>query len=164
MGGVSVGGGGGGGKKSVDSEVNMVPFIDLLLSIISFLLMTAVWVQSGALQAQQPHNAPSEATNVPPVTTPDELKILIGPGALRVAFTAADMREINAGPRRLDELRSLLRERHHNNPQQREVLLQPEGAVDYVNIVEVMDVVYEVWGENRAAGQRVRDLVTLRFL
>lgn len=59
MGGVSVGGGGGGGKKSVDAEVNMVPFIDLLLSIISFLLMTAVWVQSGALQAQQPNTTPT---------------------------------------------------------------------------------------------------------
>lgn len=33
-----------------------------------------------------------------------------------------------------------------------------------MNIVEVMDVVYEVWGENRAAGQRVRNLVTVRFL
>ena len=54
MGGVSVEGGGGGGKKAVDSNINMVPMIDLLVSCIAFLLMTAVWVQTGAVEAQQP--------------------------------------------------------------------------------------------------------------
>jgi len=31
------------GRKSVDQEVSMVPFIDLLIVTISFLLVTAVW-------------------------------------------------------------------------------------------------------------------------
>jgi biopolymer transport protein ExbD len=39
---VSVGGG-KGGKRNVDQEINMVPFIDLLMVTISFLLITAVW-------------------------------------------------------------------------------------------------------------------------
>src|SRR6202161_355968 len=44
MGGVDVGGGGGKGKrKTVDSEINMIPMIDLLMVTISFLLITAVW-------------------------------------------------------------------------------------------------------------------------
>jgi len=34
---------GGNGKKSVDAQLNMVPFIDLLSVLISFLLMTSVW-------------------------------------------------------------------------------------------------------------------------
>ena len=42
MGGISVGGG-HGGKKSVDSEIPLVPFIDLLLCCVMFLLVTAVW-------------------------------------------------------------------------------------------------------------------------
>lgn len=33
---------GGSGKKSVDFQLNMVPFIDLLSVLISFLLMTSV--------------------------------------------------------------------------------------------------------------------------
>ena len=41
MGGVDVGGG-GGGRRQTDSEINMIPFIDLLLVTISFLLITAV--------------------------------------------------------------------------------------------------------------------------
>jgi biopolymer transport protein ExbD len=43
MGGVDVGGG-GGGKRSVNSDINMIPFIDLLMVTIAFLLITAVWV------------------------------------------------------------------------------------------------------------------------
>jgi biopolymer transport protein ExbD len=33
----------GSGKKSVDFQLNMIPFIDLLSVLISFLLMTFVW-------------------------------------------------------------------------------------------------------------------------
>jgi biopolymer transport protein ExbD len=43
MAGVDVGGGGKGGRKSLDSEINMIPMIDLLMVTISFLLITAVW-------------------------------------------------------------------------------------------------------------------------
>jgi biopolymer transport protein ExbD len=51
MGGVSTGGGGKGGKRSVDQEINMVPFIDLLMVTISFLLITAVWSSMARLNA-----------------------------------------------------------------------------------------------------------------
>ena len=52
MAGVDVGGGsGGGGRKAVDSDINMIPFIDLLLVNISFLLITAVWSHMARLNA-----------------------------------------------------------------------------------------------------------------
>ncbi len=38
-----------GGKKSLDAELNLVPFIDLLVCCICFLLITAVWVQLSAI-------------------------------------------------------------------------------------------------------------------
>src|SRR3954463_15733735 len=50
MGGVSVGGG-GGGRRSLDSEINMIPFIDLLMVTIAFLLITAVWSHMSRLNA-----------------------------------------------------------------------------------------------------------------
>jgi biopolymer transport protein ExbD len=164
MGGVSVdSGGGGGGRKSVDANINMVPMIDLLVSCIAFLLMTAVWVQTGALQAAQPRGAPTP-DQPPPPDQPDQLKIQISRSALRVGLTASDTRDVQAGPRKLDELRQILGERHRTNAQQREVWVQPDSDVTYNDIVEVMDVVYEVWGEGRAPGQNVRDMVTIRFL
>jgi len=43
MGGVDVGEG-GGKKRATNSDINMIPFIDLLMCTIAFLLITAVWV------------------------------------------------------------------------------------------------------------------------
>ncbi len=51
MAGVDVGGGGGKGKRSLDSEINMIPFIDLLMVTISFLLITAVWSHMARINA-----------------------------------------------------------------------------------------------------------------
>jgi biopolymer transport protein ExbD len=51
MGGVDVGGGGGGKRKALDSEINMIPMIDLLMVTISFLLITAVWTTMSRINA-----------------------------------------------------------------------------------------------------------------
>jgi biopolymer transport protein ExbD len=47
-----------GGRRAVDSELNMVPMIDLLMVTISFLLLTAVWVHMSRLEghARSPGN------------------------------------------------------------------------------------------------------------
>jgi biopolymer transport protein ExbD len=51
MAGVDVGGGGKGKRRSLDSEINMIPFIDLLMVTISFLLITAVWSHMSRINA-----------------------------------------------------------------------------------------------------------------
>lgn len=60
MAGVSVPDSGGArGKKSLDLEIPLVPFIDLLCSLIVFLLMTAVWTQIARLELKQGNAAPN---------------------------------------------------------------------------------------------------------
>jgi biopolymer transport protein ExbD len=49
MAGVDVGG--GGSKREVNSDINMIPFIDLLMVTIAFLLITAVWVSYSRMNA-----------------------------------------------------------------------------------------------------------------
>jgi biopolymer transport protein ExbD len=49
MAGVDVGG--GGGKRAVNQEINMIPFIDLLMVTVAFLLITAVWVSFSRMNA-----------------------------------------------------------------------------------------------------------------
>jgi biopolymer transport protein ExbD len=66
MAGVNVDGGGKGGRRSLDTEINMIPMIDLLMVTISFLLITAVWVQSSRIDANA--NVPGPAIDVPPCT------------------------------------------------------------------------------------------------
>jgi biopolymer transport protein ExbD len=68
MGGVNVDSGGKGGRRTLDTEINMIPMIDLLMVTISFLLITAVWVQSSRIDANA--NVPGPATEPPPCTDP----------------------------------------------------------------------------------------------
>ena len=63
MAGVNVDSGGKGGRRSLDTEINMIPMIDLLMVTISFLLITAVWVQSSRIDANA--NVPGPATGAP---------------------------------------------------------------------------------------------------
>ena len=63
MAGVNVDGGGRGGRRSLDTEINMIPMIDLLMVTISFLLITAVWVQSSRIDASA--NVPGTDTTPP---------------------------------------------------------------------------------------------------
>ncbi len=61
MGGVDVGGGGGGKRKSLDSEINMIPMIDLSMVTISFLLITAVWTHMARINADAQVPGPAAA-------------------------------------------------------------------------------------------------------
>lgn len=51
--GVSVDSGDKSGKKSVNADLNLVPYIDLLTCMVAFLLITAVWSQLARLEAHQ---------------------------------------------------------------------------------------------------------------
>ena len=62
MAGVDVGG--TKGKRALDSEINMIPMIDLLMVTISFLLITAVWVQTQRREANA--QVPGSIVDVPP--------------------------------------------------------------------------------------------------
>ena len=44
---------GGGRRRSLDGEMNLVPFIDLLSMCICFLLMTAIWIEVGSIPLHQ---------------------------------------------------------------------------------------------------------------
>lgn len=44
-------GGGHGGRRSVNQELPLVPFIDFLLCLVAFLLVTAVWTQMARIHA-----------------------------------------------------------------------------------------------------------------
>jgi biopolymer transport protein ExbD len=49
MAGIDVGG--HSGRRSVDHQIPLIPFIDFLLCLVSFLLMTAVWTQMSRINA-----------------------------------------------------------------------------------------------------------------
>jgi len=70
MAGVTTETGGGSGRRAVDSEINMIPMIDLLVCCISFLLITAVWSHMSRMNADA--QVPGTATDGPQITQPPD--------------------------------------------------------------------------------------------
>lgn len=62
--------GGGGRGRQVNVELNLVPFIDLMSVLITFLLIAAVWTQISMLQIGSSLYGKKSETEEPPVPTP----------------------------------------------------------------------------------------------
>ncbi|HVK71069.1 MAG TPA: biopolymer transporter ExbD, partial [Polyangium sp.] len=77
MGGVDVGSE-GGKKKATNAEINMVPFIDLLMCTIAFLLITAVWVTNSRINADAQVPGPPSADPITVVVPEKVLNVHIG--------------------------------------------------------------------------------------
>jgi biopolymer transport protein ExbD len=85
MGGVDVGE--GGGKRSTNAEINMIPFIDLLMVTVAFLLITAVWVTNSRINANaQVPGPPDPTTEVVPQTPEKVLHLTIGADEFKLAW------------------------------------------------------------------------------
>ena len=64
--------GGGGGKKSVNVELNIVPFIDLMSCLTAFLLVTAVWINIAQINIQPKGKSRDTST-----VAPDEERVVL---------------------------------------------------------------------------------------
>lgn len=51
-----------GKKKDLNAELNLTPFIDLLSTIVCFLLITAVWIEIGSVEIKQSHGTEAAAS------------------------------------------------------------------------------------------------------
>jgi biopolymer transport protein ExbD len=69
---------GGGGRRSLDSEINMIPMIDLLMVTISFLLITAVWSRMARLNVDANVPGPPSVAPLTPPTPAKQLHIEMG--------------------------------------------------------------------------------------
>jgi len=76
MGGVDVGE--GGKKRSINADINLVPFIDLLFVTLAFLLITAVWVTNSRINADAQVPGPPSDEPVTPQTPEKVLNVQIG--------------------------------------------------------------------------------------
>jgi biopolymer transport protein ExbD len=144
------GGSGSGRRKSLDAEINLVSFIDLLSMCICFLLITAVWVQIGSMQVKQSHGTEGAAMSAHDYEM--ELKFS-GPHALAVAVkrggravksvkiaepsSEAMLSKLDASVR---GLATSLRKGKTTQPLFSAAMLTPTHGVSYGDMVSVMDV------------------------
>ncbi len=132
-------GGGHGGKKAVDADIPLIPFIDLLLCCVMFLLVTAVWNRLASVDVSQ--QVPSE--NAPADTPPPEISyyLQVTHAGYTLASTAGDRIDIPLNGETYDRetLRTRLQERRAADPGRRDIIVSPEDGVHYEDVIAGMD-------------------------
>ncbi len=143
------------GKKSLDAELNLVPFIDLLSCLISFLLITAVWTQVSAARVHPTSNVTDARVEEPPNTIP--LRIVLLEGGFRVVAGSNVISEIpkaahstangaSAASYDSNRLVQELKKVKEQYPGQRAVTVEAEDAVTYEDLIHTVDALEAVAG------------------
>jgi biopolymer transport protein ExbD len=167
MGGVDVGGG-GGKRRSLDSDINMIPFIDLLMVTISFLLITAVWSHMARINAdaqvpgpprpdvEQEKTEPEKQLHVE-MRTPDKFTLIWKQGATVVnsidiprndkLITGSHGEKEIRFPELADKIESEWKangsHRDASDKKLDQAILHTDNETPYVFIVGVIDAIYQ---------------------
>ncbi|AKU93052.1 ExbD/TolR family protein [Vulgatibacter incomptus] len=139
MAGVSVDSGGGSGKKSVDLVIPLVPMIDMLAMMITFLMMTAVWTEIGKLQVAQAPTGPSDSAEPPKPTLQLNLEVTDRGYMLRAGSDAVEIPKKGDGEYDTAKLVEKLKAIKKDNPDQRAITVAAEDSVQYQHLVVVVD-------------------------
>lgn len=170
MAGIDVGG--GHGKRSVNHEIPLIPFIDFLLCLVAFLLVTAVWNQMSRVEANAnvPHETPD--SEEPPPEPPKVLNVeMKGDTSFHLVWKqGADViDEVNDIPRKKDtqgdkgdykytELAKKITEQWNaqgahkaaTDPKFDLAVLRTDNTTPFADIVAVIDAIYAPLREVKA--------------
>ncbi len=134
----SIDSGGSQGGRAINHDLPLVPFIDFLLCLVAFLLVTAVWVQASRMKAD---------ANVPGSPGPDAKTNK----ELHVAVRDADFELTWKQGNTVLERRSVIR-----HPQQ-----LPDGTNRYSELGEALRSEWQAQGVHRSASDVVPDRAVL---
>lgn len=128
--------GGGHGRRRVDQEIPLVPFVDLLLCCLMFLLVTAVWARLGSMEASTPGGS-----DAPSTSERRELIVTITNDEVRVASTLGDEATVRVSDTGLDVvgMSSALARHRIEDGGPVPVRLLPDDDVDAALLVSTMD-------------------------
>jgi biopolymer transport protein ExbD len=131
-----------GGKKTVDFQLNLIPMIDLLSVLISFLLMTAVWTQVARIDVKQQPNLPSDEPTPPPDEEKINLTVLIKASGYTISVKGAVVKEIEKKGDTYDSkaLAEVLKNAVAEHPENHDVTVTSEDKVPYQELITVMDL------------------------
>lgn len=147
--GASVGTGDG---DSVNVELNVVPFIDLMSCLTAFLLVTAVWSQYAQINIK-PKGLGRDGTKEQDVDPPVNISVLLTKGEIWVGLTTGDMTRITnpgdgydwtAFEGKLEEYREM-----PIFADRSDIEIAAEDEVTYQNVI---------WAMNSSIGSQFRDI------
>ena len=141
------GGGGGGDKRSANADINLVPYIDLLSTLICFLLITAVWQQVSVITTNSAPTppVPEDAFNPNP-EDPNKVELSIKILEDKIEVTAG--KEIKpvahvSGKINKAEAKPLIAAWKKLYPDKQEVKINSDPKVPYKYLIQTMDVLIE---------------------
>ena len=133
---------GKGGKRSLDAPINLVPYIDLMVTIIVFLMMTAVWTRIAALEVQNASGGNPPEEEEEEKDRPKPIIVLITDKALKVQEEGSEMRELPTMGEDYDfkGLTEQLKAFKDARPERVELKVQAEDGVQYNAVASVIDI------------------------
>jgi len=138
--------GGGGGKKNLNVDLNLVPFIDLMTVCVTFLLMTAVWTQTGRINVDQSVQKPQPKQEQ--TEPPKRLTILVDAKGYTVKF--ADGQPVPI-PKIDGEYDNAKLEEHLKElelKKEQKIIVAPEDSIPYKDMIATMDACMVLGLEN----------------
>lgn len=131
-----------GGRRPVDAAINLVPFIDLLSCCISFLLITAVWVNLGRMPVASKDTGPADSASPPPPEV--RISLLLHEGGYVLSRSTGEELELPRQGGQLDAqgLGKALLALRGELPRQHDLTLRAVDSVRYAELVQTMDIAH----------------------
>lgn len=126
-----------GGRKSLDAAINLVPFIDLLSCCISFLLITAVWVQLASVPVA--HGGQGGPGGDPPDVS---LTLQVSTDGFVLKRSTGEETPIATDSGRTDyaALKDVMQGLKRELPRKEDITVQAEDRVAYDRLIRTLDV------------------------
>ncbi len=131
---------GKGSKKSLNVDLNLVPYIDLLTCMVAFLLITAVWTQLARLSAQQKGQGqageevpPEMQTKIVVVVSQEQFNLVVGQDQTPIPKKGTDYD--------FEKLAAELKKAKDAHPDKNDVQVASEDQVVFDTLIRTMDAV-----------------------
>lgn len=135
-----------GGGRAANTELNLVPFIDLMSVLITFLLITAVWTQVSMIQigssiygkkTQDQHTPPPPMADIPVRLDVQAggFRLIVGSDKINVPKSAGAYDV----PRLLDQLKKV----KDKYPAKLDAVITVEDEIAYENLILGMDTLLQ---------------------
>jgi biopolymer transport protein ExbD len=159
MAGIDVGG--GHGKRSSNHEIPLIPFIDFLLCLVMFLLVTAVWSHMARIEADARVPGPPKPTEEDKIEKEKELHVEIRgerpfqlvwkEGTTVVNETSVPRKEVKVGEEvTYPDLGKKIKEEWNTQGQHRaptdkkfdRAILHTDNSIEFAHVIAVLDAIY----------------------
>lgn len=131
-----------GGKKTLEVDLNLIPFIDMLSACLSFLLLSAVWTFAGTIDTTQAIGAESTAgANNPPsvaVQMDKDNSFDFQLKDTKAAHTKFSVKALRGQPN-WDKIDGLLKSIKSQNPEIKTSVVLTRPEVKYGNTMRIVD-------------------------